>query len=375
LWSGVVLSLTTVPLMRIFCIYLFSLFFFTLVCLQSILGDQQNEILEMEKKCLSNRLVIKTYHVKVKQNSFEKGDTSQQKVIALEFYYGEKDKRLDTTYEWYNLKIQPEPGYYTSVYTVSGSDKKYYHWFSGISEDGLPSTLQIYPIKDEMDAKQKLSNFRDLLILGFSSSGLALHSSIDAFACSPERKNIRMTDDILNGIPCKKISFEHIRSHAKADYWIVPEMGYSVIRLACKTNDGISEEETNLQLKKEESSGIWFPSFSKWERFVNKELTDSEELQIEVVSFNKKLDHSYFTPSTMNVPAGTVAIISPLSAYQNYFWDGEKVVDESGTELVDSWDMTNNTFSLRFRLFILACGFVLIGIALLLKYFSRRNRK
>jgi hypothetical protein len=226
-----------------------------------------------------------------------------------------------------------------------------------------------------MDAKQKLSEFRDLLILGFSSSGFALHSAIDAFVCSPERKNIRMTDDILNGIPCKKVSFEHIRSNAKADYWIVPEMGYSIIRLACKTGDGTGEEETNLQLKKDEASGIWFPSFSKWERFMNKELTDSEELQIEVVSFNKKLDHSYFTPSTMNIPVGTVAIIDPLSAYQNYFWDGEKVTDESGTELVDSWDMTSNTFSRRFHLFLSACGFIMIGMILLLKYFNRGDRK
>jgi hypothetical protein len=361
--------------MKVFYTYLFSLFVSIIVCSQvSIFGDQQNEILEMEKKCLSNRLAIKTYHVKVKQNSFEKRDTASRKVIAMEFYYSEKDKRLDTTYEWHNRKLQPEPGYYVSIYAVSGSDKKYYHWFSGISEDGLPSALQIYPIVNETEEKQKLSDFRDLLILGFTSSGLALHSPIDVMVCSPERKNIRMTDDILNDIPCKRVSFEHIRTNAQADYWIVPEMSYSIIRLACKTSDGF-EEKTNLQLKKEESSGIWFPSSSKWERFENKELTDSEELQIEVVSFNKKLDHSCFTPSTMNVPVGTVAIVSPLSAYQNYFWDGEKVVDESGTKLVDNWDMSNNASSRKFRLFISACGFVLIGIALLLKYFSRRNRK
>jgi hypothetical protein len=361
--------------MKTFCTFLFSLFLFVVACLQAYaFGNQQNEILEMEKKCLSNRLAIKTYHVKIKQNSFEKGKTSAQKVIALEFYYDKQDKRLDTTYEWYNCKLQPEPGYYTSVYAVSGSDKKYYHWFSDISEDGLPSALQIYPTENETETKQRLSDFRDLLILGFTSSGLVLHSPIDVMVCSPERKNIRMTDDILNSIPCKRVSFEYTRTNAQADYWMVPKMGYSIIRLACKTVDGL-EEETNLQLKKDEPSGIWFPSYSKWERFENKELTDSEELQIEVVSFNKKLDHSYFTPSTMNVPAGAVAIIPSLSAYQNYFWDGEKVVDESGTELIGSWDMTNNVSSQRFHLFIAACGFVLIGIALLLRYISKRNIK
>jgi hypothetical protein len=354
--------------MKTFCTYFFSLFFFIIVCSQSIFGDQQNEILEMEKKCLSNRLAIKTYHVKVKQNSFEKGNTSPRKVIALEFYYNKNDKRLDTTYEWYNRKIQPEPGYYTSVYIVSDSDKKYYRWFSDLSEDGLSSALQIYSIEKETDIKQKLSEFRDLLILGFSSSGLALHAPIDDFVCSPERKNLRMTDDILNGIPCKRVSFEYIRTNAKADYWIVPEMGYSIIRLACKTGDGTGEEETNLQLKKDEPSGIWFPASSKWERFENKELTDSEELQIEVVSFNKKLDHFYFTPSTMNVPAGAVVIIPPLSAYQNYFWDGEKVVDESGTEFVgDLGISTNKISSRRFYLFLSGCGFIVIGIILLLK--------
>lgn len=180
-----------------------------------------------------------------------------------------------------------------------------------------------------------------------------------------------MTDEVLDGIECKKITCTNPENKNSATYWIAPALGSSIIRIDCDDNEGCVDS-TVLQVAKDTRSGIWLPTSSKFTRIAQGKLEISEELRIEVLSLNQSLDLSYFTPQKMEVPVGTLTIMMPESTEQNYFWDGEKIVGENGSVFENTGE--RNHFS-NIRLFLIAVGLAMVSVACFWKFMACREKQ
>jgi hypothetical protein len=331
----------------------------------------QESVEIIERKCIESRLAIKTYHIKVERDIHDVNDKSRVRNIGFEYYYDTQNKRCDTAFEWTNPKLQSEPGRYTQMEVWNEDEKKRYFWFSGISEDGLPSALQIYSIDDTTDREAAMRNFVDFRIIGFTPQGFTLQVSFDDIVSSPVRRNVTMADVQFKGMDCKKISFVHAVSGSKGCFWIVPDKGYNILRFECEREDISWKGWTELEIKQDASTGIWFPESSRMEQYKNGQLTVKEDLKINVISLNKKIDPAYFTPQKMNVTVGASVFIPPLTDTINLFWDGEKIIDESESEFLFKIEKK----SLLWNYTLVAAGLLLIGITLFLLYMKTDKTK
>ncbi|MDR3109557.1 MAG: hypothetical protein LBU65_07720 [Planctomycetaceae bacterium] len=348
---------------------------FIIVCPLFIISPvfaAQDEIAAIEKKCIANRLAIKKYHIKVKieREFFDEADQSNVRCTGLQFYYDDQNRRCDTTYEWYNPKLTSDTGRYVQMVVWNETDKFQYRWFDGIDEEGRKSAFQAYSIDDKVDRESSMMEFSDFRILGFSTSGFLFKVPIDDIVGSPAKKNIGMEDVVLNGLNCKKISTEYIKTGASVCYWIVPEKGYSIVRIEGKTKEG-AVEWTELDVEKDAASGLWFPMASRMEQWNNDKLVWSEKLKIDVISLNQKIDLAYFTPQTMNVRVGAAVIMPPISNEKFLFWNGENIVDENGTVYPYIFKGEDGR---QKRLIVCSVLSAVIGLILLRQYFREKKR-
>jgi hypothetical protein len=192
---------------------------------------------------------------------------------------------------------------------------------------------------------------------------------------NPHRKDLEMTDDVIDGIACKKIScmrkIGNQNFYRNMIVWIAPEYGYNPIRFLSWNEERGFRYTANLKIEKHKESGIWFPV-----SYIEDEMADGkpyshDEYQVQIFSLNKKLPKETFTPKGIKVPIGTRVYIYPPPAVDNFFWDGEKIAGEFGTVLEPTEVPPNNAT----RYFFIACGLALISLACLFKYFELRKKK
>ncbi|MDR1384026.1 MAG: hypothetical protein LBJ67_09310 [Planctomycetaceae bacterium] len=317
---------------------------------------------------MQNRLAIKKYHVKIIKNTYDLDCSPPDRITEFEFFGDGDNIRQDIARNWQIQK--PSSSMIKDIIAINSKEKKRYNFTVGI-ENGLPGALQIYPFDKKTDERLIHSLFVDFRIIGFLPTGFVILDDINGIVSSNDRIDIKMVDETLGDVECKKISCKNPKSGSIAVYWIAPSLGYSIIRFECEDKEGL--DLTELQVAKDAKSSIWFPVSSHFTRLHQGKLELSEKLKIEIISLNQSLDISYFTPAKMEVPAGTFVMMPPESTMQNYYWDGEKIVGESGSVFDMRKSNKENRFT-RLRVLMVAAWLALISIACFRKYINYKKK-
>ncbi|MDR0703502.1 MAG: outer membrane lipoprotein-sorting protein [Planctomycetaceae bacterium] len=325
---------------------------------------QTNQIFEEEKLCLENRLKMKTWHIVFNRNIVDKEDTDRNNVIQNVYIYDINRQRSDKTKLQESLDKEIKPC--TRTYFYDG--KRMHSYESGIDKDGATWALE-FRTPDGSREKEQYESYFDVRILGMNTSGIYLRLPLTALITTsyPEIKRGEIVDETCNGIPCKKITYI-LDNRPYSHCWIAPSKGYSVIRFEIRSTDGIYYEYTDLKVQEYKNSGIWYPYYSKFERYENNELTISEEMDIDVISINEPIDDKYFSLASLNIPPGTM-VADPELGRGNYVWDGKEVVSEDFYRYGSGIPQQ----SPRSRYFVLlAINLLIIGIYFLWKFHSTK---
>jgi hypothetical protein len=327
---------------------------------------QTIQVFDEEKLCLENRLKMKTWHIVFNRKIIDKEDTDRNNVIKNEYIYDTNRQRSDRTKLQKSLNNEIKP--FTRTYIYDG--KRMYSYESGIDKDGTSWALEFYT-PNESREKEQYESYFDVRILGMNTSGIYLKLPLTALITTsyPEIRRSEIVDDIYNEIPCKKITYI-FDNQPYSHCWIAPTNGYSVLRFEIRSADGVYHEYTDLKVKEYKNSGIWYPYYSKSERYANNELIISEEMDIEVVSINEPIDDKFFSLASLNVPVGTM-VADPELGSGNYVWDGKEVISEN-------WYRYGSGISPRSPksryLTLLAINLLIIGLYCLWKYHKIKNK-
>jgi hypothetical protein len=353
----------------------------------SAAGPTALEIAEYGNKAVENRLKIKSWHVRVEREDFNiNRPEKSQKCLAVEFYVDGIKNRTDQTWAY---GVQGEGATYTDYMAEDGINL--YTYSSQVLDDGTPVALTVIPLKTLAENQENslydlgykaARSVADIRVLGFVGTGMNYTpGNYTGFVQHLEdQSDLQMEDDEINGIPCKKISYTY-RDPSRSEvitaykrYWIAPEQGYSILRSEGEPGDKSFFDRTEVTVEKHQKTGLWVPVKSVFERTGIQDgkrfVKWSERLKLEYLSLNENIPEKMFTPETMNIPVGRAVHITPPPG-EPMFWDGKKVVGESGATL----EPVVSTHGNPVRYFLIALGLGLICIACLKKYFELSKKR
>jgi hypothetical protein len=149
-------------------------------------------------------------------------------------------------------------------------------------------------------------------------------------------------------------------------------MGYSVVRMEQEFKGGGTNyvDSVDLEIKKHEKSGVWFPVSQHYQRVEDGNRVSREEhLKVTVVSLNEPLDPAVFTPAGMNVRPGSLVMYIPERDTGECVWDGSKIVCTRPGEYSSGPGMSR-----RWLVYVnLSALFILLAIFFLRQYYKRRS--
>ncbi|GIW96461.1 MAG: hypothetical protein KatS3mg110_4502 [Pirellulaceae bacterium] len=111
--------------------------------------------------------------------------------------------------------------------------------------------------------------------------------------------------------------------------WIVPDLGYSVVKMEFRGNVRNQLLLDRLQVRVKAFEGdrgtVWFPEWARTERHLSGGLSHAFEVEIWDAQFNKPVDPNLFTLGGMDIPPET-------SVHDNitgraYKWDGKQLIE------------------------------------------------
>jgi len=340
---------------------------------QSQASDLNEEIRFLESQVINSRLAIKSFEIIFDIIEKTERESSNYKVVRRHYFVDRDKMRIDTTYR---LRVElPEhvtvPPEYTDI-TVWGDEHCYRFSNNPIYDEG-----QVFDMV--MEVSQRVGDddglYFDCRILGLTASGMETNPPLNVFLGNSVRKDFSLSEESINGVPCKKIS-AIFPNGAQWATWVAPSQGYSVLKMECgrKDSQDIARWElidcTELHVGEYENSGMWFPTHSFYRRFENNEWKTCEVLSVKVASLNKPLPSELFTPKGIGVPVGKKVFVTGEQTVRPLYWDGTQIVGESSSVLPPLPSRGNGT-----RYLLAAMGLALICAGCLMKYFELSKKQ
>ncbi len=345
-------------------------------------AEVPHEIASIEQKVIKNRVALKSWHVRayVTRTLFQDKELEQllpggevMRPLYTDFYYDGKNMREDLVFEYDDKTTsQSQKG----IHYSSFDDQFHYLYTSGVEKDGAKFALQATRRETALEMyKDGKLPLIDMRIFGLYPTGLNLRDfELTSLIENPERTNFIMSDDVIDDISCKKISFIDERDYP-VTIWIAPELGYNMIRCETWSDKNGFRNTVSLKIEKHKESGIWFPVSYVADEFENGKPYSHSDIRIEVISFNKSFPTEIFTPKGMGVPVGTRVYINPSPVeVDNFFWDGNMIRGEFGTVFVTNVDSFGKRY-FNLRLLMIASGLALVCAACYFKYVTYRKEK
>jgi hypothetical protein len=345
---------------------------FVVICFASIilpctlLAESYKLSLE-ERKAIENRKSITRYNLEIKINQSDVPD-----LVGLNFCVDGDNLRHERVYSRV-VRSKDFKDLYSIVY-VYQKDKV--TTFMNEFGEGDPATSVTIVPRDT----DELILPPDIRMIGMNPICYAYHE-IETVLGRADREDSTVTDEILNGIACKKFTYIHPEFGVKYTYWIAPKFGYSVIRMHSyydgKPRSPTQEPTaitsyTDSIVSEYKNTGIWFPTELHHVFTVGGKLERTQDMFVKIISLNEPIDPELFTLKGLNVPAGTAVILLPESEYDNFFWDGHEIKSERGYNL----STPQNTDRLAIvRLVLIVIGLGLIAAACLVRYFKMIAKK
>lgn len=197
--------------------------------------------------------------------------------------------------------------------------------------DGYTTEKQplVASLKDAADTEAISQAFLiDPRVLGMCCAPLSVlhHYGIDQVIGNPQR--VSSSEELLQlpEGPASLITVEQ-PSGLVTRAWIVPSMGYGVVRLETDFDkDGhTSRARLVLGLEKVPDTETWFPARWEFEQIIDGITKYLESATIQVKSLNVKLPPDTFTLAGVDVPAGW-PISDMRGDGRQFIWDGKQLI-------------------------------------------------
>jgi hypothetical protein len=171
-------------------------------------------------------------------------------------------------------------------------------------------------------------NVFDPRMLGYRTGGLVMlrygQVRLDSVIGSADRDEPVASDDRLNGIACRKLSWKK-RNGAMVRVWLAPSLGHSVLRIEVSGENRFPPEggaSVQSEFPSGKIDGAWFPNRVLFEAFSKGKLERREELRIDRCRLNEAVAPDVFTFRGLGLPEGT-RVVSPDKRLSGYLRDGK----------------------------------------------------
>jgi hypothetical protein len=207
------------------------------------------------------------------------------------------------------------------------------------------------------------------MLLGTSPVGIYAYEELDfnhRDLCPPQGENFYVVYDKINHIETWKVTYQihHEKLDLKNSYWVVPQMGYSVIRFESEKSFSNGHKAViHYTLKPKQYDDVWFPAEMHYQLEENGKITDEEIQTIEEAMFSQSIDNKSFALENLEIPQGTEVVVN--GKFLKY-WDGTKLSDFPSSPLPHKDQMTTQR---RWKIFFIGNTILLLLLAL---HFYRR---
>lgn len=152
-----------------------------------------------------------------------------------------------------------------------------------------------------------------------------VYFNLNAILARPDRQRSTVTEEDQSGERCWKVEYER-RDGIIVSLWFNPARGGGVVRSELRSGArGEIRDSLDSEVVKEPGSGVWFPASCRYQRTVDDKVVQEEELRVQVIQFNQRVDPITFTLAGMNIPPDTPVLRQPKNE-PGLTWDGTKVV-------------------------------------------------
>lgn len=299
-----------IPL-RYFIVYLF-LFLFLCSTSDFSFGYDLNDVNTIEKKVIESRLAIKNWHVifvdqkePVIVRPFIENVVETGFPIQREFWYDNGQTREDFTFLKKGCSIDDKDNTFKRIIIWSNTHR--FSYYQGLDTSEEQWSVSVRSRDSALQHEGSKIPVTDIRLLGMAPfATFFVGYEITDVIGNSNRTEISMVDDLLDGIQCKVISFRDKRL-IPVKVWIVPEQGYSIIRIDKDSPERNFHTRMLVNLTKHTPSNIWFPNECICTETNNDaEITHKMTTQVKVVSFNTPISDDIFSPKTMDIPTGTI---------------------------------------------------------------------
>lgn len=298
------------------------------------------DIKAIEQKILANRGSIKRIHGRIDvEKRFEKSFPPLP--VRYEVWHDGERYRQDVTRPYEEGKIPvntKEPTYIDrTAYNTEGECITY---STAEYVGGAHSAVTVD------DRARRLSRYKGVIpSIEIENIGLTprdptvLHYTFERFIGNPERKNLKISDEQINGVACKKISYQ--LPNGSAEYWVAPSMDYNIVKWNSEWYYKDKKQfsaVSNIHVKKDTPTGRWFPESIDYQRTTPNGVVSNSRVAIKDCHFNEPINQEQFAIAGLGVPVGT-PVYGEDYGNRRPVWDGKKVqrpLDELSTAPKDS---------------------------------------
>ncbi|MDR1384306.1 MAG: hypothetical protein LBJ67_10775 [Planctomycetaceae bacterium] len=321
---------------------------------------------ELAKKMMDYRKAVKSGKVVVKVKWLKSQDQYYEKIEGIfRFYFDVTSMRKDTILKFSTSK------------TVLQFLKTPTHTFwrsGGVDENGKDFPSQY------VDDKTMINDFRPLhtpMTVGTFPGGIFSYEDLDlnhSGLYPPAGKDFQVAYDKLGDIDAWKVTYRIVIENGefKNTYWVVPQMGFSLIRF--DTNKLYSNGDTvviHYALKAKQYNSVWFPMEMHYQVIENGQITHEEVQTIEEAFFNQLIEDQDFALEGLEIPQGTEIVVNGKSLK---YWNGKKLSDFPSYPLPENDKITTQR---RWKMFFIGNTILLSLIALNFyrRYLRFRNQQ
>ncbi|MGL6194518.1 MAG: hypothetical protein ACRC2T_06810, partial [Thermoguttaceae bacterium] len=278
----------------------------------------------------------------------------------------------DSTYLKKGHSVTDKDGTFKRI--IVWGDEYRYSYFSGLDSDEDQQSLGATAKEIAINSNVGSYPLTDIRLIGVvPSATFVANYTITEIIGNAERTERIMTDEILDGVSCKKISFLD-KQQTPVCVWIAPDKGYSILRLEEDSEKFNFHTRMEVNVAQDESSGIWFPTKCVCIETDNAgKVNHRYEINVKAVSLNSKINDDIFSPKTMNVKVGATVtkIDAEDEASGNWIWDGKDIIYRDGTTLGNIRERGKGLF----RYFLITTGLAMISVACFWKYIMYREKQ
>jgi hypothetical protein len=200
-----------------------------------------------------------------------------------------------------------------------------------------------------------------------------VHHHLESFIARPDRKAPTIRKESLDSIDCWRIEYLDFDGFT-VRYWIAPSLGHNVMRMdfSFRNQEIPYVDSVRCDVRKHESSGIWFPVSCHYQRHEDDKLTVEEKLTLHILRLNSEVDPSVFTIKAMDIRPGITIFQDPPDPRGETYWNGSDIVPHQ----VRSPVVASKARALKesqTRFWIAAALLGVISLLALLRYYKKRH--